>query len=168
MRNFTRVILCTLVLLGATLFPGCSGGAEMAKTGDTVQVHYTGTLNDGSVFDSSLNRDPLEFRLGQGMVIPGFDAAVTGMKIGESKTVTIPAEQAYGEHDENHIFEIGNSQLPPGLNPQPGQQLQMRSGDGQTMIVTVVSVSQEFITVDANHPLAGKDLTFELKLVAIK
>ncbi len=140
----------------------------MANNGDTVRVHYTGTLSDGNVFDSSLEREPMEFTIGEGKVIPGFESAVNGMKVGETKTVTIPPDQAYGQRDENRLIEIDKAQLPPDLNPEIGQQLQMRQADGQTMIVSVNDVSDKGITVDANHPLAGKDLTFKIELVEIK
>ena len=139
----------------------------MADDGDTVKVHYTGTLEDGTVFDTSIGREPLEFTLGEGIVIPGFEEAVMGMRVGESKTVTIPVEKAYGPHYADLVIVAEREQLPAGLDPEVGQQLQMQQTDGRTTTVTVTDVSEETITVDANHPLAGKDLTFKIELVEI-
>lgn len=137
-----------------------------AKTGDTVRVHYTGTLDDGSVFDSSEGREPLEFTVGAGQVIAGFDEAVTGMRPGEEKEVTIPSDQAYGEPRSDLVLVVDRGQFPPELDPQPGQQLQVSQGD-QSFVVTVKEVSEDAVVLDANHPLAGEDLTFQLRLVEI-
>lgn len=139
---------------------------EQARTGDTVRVHYTGKLDDGSVFDSSRGRDPLEFTLGEGQVIAGFDQALQGMEPGAEKTVTIPADQAYGGRREDLLFVVPREMLPTELNPEPGQQLQMTQ-DGQVTVVTVVDISDRGVVMDANHPLAGRDLTFDLELVEI-
>ena len=139
----------------------------MAKDGDTVKVHYTGTLEDGSTFDSSVGGEPLEFTLGEGKLIPGFEDAVRDMQIGQTKTVTISAEDAYGPHRDDLLLVIERSQLPEGLNPDIGQKLQMQQSSDMTMIVTITDVSETTITIDANHPLAGKDLTFEIELIAI-
>ena len=138
-----------------------------AKKGDRVKVHYTGKLEDGSVFDSSKEREPLEFELGGGMMIKGFDTAVTGMQVGESKTAEIPAGEAYGEHNAEMVIEVPKTQLPPDLKPEVGQQLGMQQPDGQSVPVRVTEVKEESIEIDANHPLAGKDLVFELELVEI-
>lgn len=138
-----------------------------AQRGDTVQVHYTGKLEDGTVFDTSTNRDPLQFTIGEGQIIPGFEQAVVGMNPGESKTVTIPMDQAYGPHREEMVLEVDRKQFPEHLNPEVGQQLQVRQQNGQTMIVTVVEVSDTNVTLDANHPLAGENLTFDIHLVGI-
>lgn len=138
-----------------------------AKSGDTVRVHYTGTLNDGTVFDSSRGQDPLEFQLGGGQVIPGFDDAVTGMAVGEERTVTIPAAEAYGPHRSDLTVDVDRGQLPDDMEPTVGQQLQVSRG-GQNFRVTVAAVSSETVTLDANHPLAGEDLTFALELVEIR
>lgn len=138
-----------------------------AKSGDKVKIHYTGTLADGKVFDSSEGRNPLEFTLGKGEVIPGFEAAVIGMNAGESKSAQIPAEEAYGQHREELIMEVEKKQVPEDLNPEVGQSLQLKRGDGQEITVMITEVGEEYITLDANHPLAGKDLTFEIQLVEI-
>jgi len=138
-----------------------------AKKGDRVKVHYTGKLTDGSVFDSSRDREPLEFELGAGMMIAGFDAAVTGMKVGESKTAEIPSAEAYGEHNDEMVISVPKTQLPEGLDPEVGQQLGMQQPNGQSIPVRVTKVETESIEIDANHPLAGKDLVFDLELVEI-
>ncbi len=140
----------------------------MASDGDTVRVHYTGTLEDGTTFDTSVGGEPLEFTLGEGKMIPGFEKAVYGLQVGKSKTVTIPAEEAYGPHRDDLVVVVERDQLPPGLDPKVDQQLQMQQTDGRTAVVIVTDVSDTTITVDANHPLAGKDLTFEIELVEIK
>lgn len=139
-----------------------------AKKGDKVQVHYTGKLDDGTVFDSSQGRDPLEFQLGSGSVIPGFEEAVMGMQEGESKTTHIPADQAYGEYHDEMLLTVPRDQFPPDLEPQVGQELQLREQDGQTFVVQVKDVSDDEVTLDANHPLAGEDLTFDIQLVKVQ
>ena len=138
-----------------------------AKAGDTVHVHYTGRLDDGSVFDASEGRDPLAFTLGHGQVIGGFDQAVAGMAVGDAKTVRIPVEEAYGPRREDLLIEVPREQLPAGLDVEVGMQLQLRREDGGAMPVTVADAGASSITLDANHPLAGQALTFELQLVAI-
>ena len=137
---------------------------DKAQNGSTVRVHYTGKLDDGTVFDSSRGRDPLEFKLGSGQVIRGFDDAITGMNPGESKTVTIPAADAYGPRRDELLLRVDRSQFPEGVEPQVGQQFQMSQGE-QSFVVNVAEVQDEHVTLDANHPLAGRDLTFELELV---
>lgn len=139
---------------------------QSARSGDTVRVHYTGKLDDGSVFDTSAGRDPLEFTVGSGQVIPGFDEAVSGMAPGQERSVTIPAAQAYGERREDLVLVVERSQLPPDLAPEVGQQLQL-SQEGRAFAVTVADMNPDSITLDANHPLAGENLTFDLHLVGI-
>jgi peptidylprolyl isomerase len=138
-----------------------------AKSGDTVRIHYTGTLGDGTEFDSSSGRDPLEFALGGGQVIPGFDKAVDGMAVGENKTVTIPPDEAYGERHEQLVQEVPKSALPDEIDPSVGMHLQSRSPEGQVLNLVVTEVAAESITVDGNHPLAGQALTFDIELVEI-
>ncbi|MDF1579709.1 MAG: peptidylprolyl isomerase [Desulfuromonadales bacterium] len=138
-----------------------------AKQGDSVKIHYQGALSDGELFDSSRDRDPLEFKIGEQQVIPGFEKAVIGMSINEKKTVTIAAEDAYGPLMDQLIAQVGREQLPEDLTPELGMQLQMMQEAGEPLIVTVTEMDDKTITIDANHPLAGKDLTFDLDLVAI-
>ena len=138
-----------------------------AKHGDTVKVHYTGKLDDGTVFDTSIKRDPLQLTIGEGRVIPGFEQAVVGMKPGESKTAKVPADKAYGPHREEMVLEVDRNQFPEHLKPKVGERLQVRQPDGQTIIVTVTDISEASVTLDGNHPLAGKDLTFDIQLIEI-
>ncbi len=138
-----------------------------AKHGDTVQVHYTGRLEDGTVFDSSFDREPLEFTIGTGQIIPGFEEAVIGMNPGESRTTNIPADQAYGPHHEDMVVTVDRDQFPAHITPSVGQQLQLHQPDGQMIMVTVTDVSPAHVTLDANHPLAGQDLVFDIELVGI-
>ncbi len=138
-----------------------------AKSGDKVKVHYTGKLADGSVFDSSEGRDPLEFTIGDGSVIPDFDAAVEGLSAGESITREIEAESAYGKYIDELVMEIERTQLPQEIPYEVGRQLQIPQEDGRAAVVTITSVTDTSVTLDANHPLAGKDLTFQIELVEI-
>lgn len=138
-----------------------------AKSGDTVRIHYTGTLDDGTQFDSSDGRDPLEFTLGGGQVIPGFDSAVDGMAVGESKSVAIPPDEAYGQRHEQLVQQVPKTALPEDMEPAAGMQLQSQGPDGQVMNLVVTEVADDSITVDANHPLAGQALTFAIELVEI-
>ncbi len=135
------------------------------EDGCTVKVHYTGKLNDGTVFDSSRERDPLEFTVGQGQVIPGFEQAVVGMKTGDSKEVTINCQDAYGERRQDMILEVPKEKIPEEIPRNVGQQLMLRHPEGQEFPAFIVEVSEETITLDANHPLAGEDLNFEIELV---
>lgn len=140
---------------------------SQAKSGDTVKIHYTGTLDDGTQFDTSAGRDPLEFELGGGQVIPGFDTAVEGMAVGESKNVRIEPDQAYGERHDQLVQQVPRSALPDDLEPEVGMGLQSQSPDGQVMMLMVTEVGEENIMVDANHPLAGQALNFDIELVEI-
>jgi peptidylprolyl isomerase len=138
-----------------------------AKNGDTVTIHYTGKLEDGTVFDSSVNRDPLQFTLGEGLLIPGFEQAVLGMTPGELKTAEVSADQAYGPHREEMVMEIDRREFPPHFQPEVGQQLQIPQSDGRMIRLIVTEFSEQKVTLDANHPLAGRDLTFEISLLEI-
>ncbi|RMD97446.1 MAG: peptidylprolyl isomerase [Calditrichaeota bacterium] len=137
------------------------------KNGDTVKVHYTGKLQDGTVFDSSLDREPLEFTLGEGHLIPGFEQAVLGMNPGDKKTEVIPADLAYGPRRDELVLEVERDRIPPDIKPEVGLQLQMSSQDGRTTTVVISSVNESTVELDANHPLAGKDLVFDIELVEI-
>ncbi len=137
------------------------------KDGDTVKVHYTGSLEDGSVFDSSENKEPLEFTLGTGQLIPGFEKAVEGMTQGDKTKVTIPANEAYGQVREDLVISVPKNNLPEDVTPQVGMQLQLNQPDGQAVPVRITEVQEEEVTLDANHPLAGEDLVFNIELVEI-
>lgn len=166
----TCIISLIALLLGMVLVTGCNGKEDLtvAKDGNTVKAHYTGKLDDGTVFDTSLESEPLEFVLGSGQLIPGFDEAVRGMKVGQTKTVRIPAEEAYGPHLEDMVIVIERDKLPANLNPTVGQRLQMQHENGSVVAVMVTDVSDTTITLDGNHPLAGKALTFEIQVVEIR
>jgi peptidylprolyl isomerase len=138
-----------------------------AKAGDTVQVHYTGKFKDGSVFDTSVQRDPFEVTLGQRQVIPGFEEAVVGMQPGEVKTTQVPPEKGYGDRREDLILEVGRDKVPPELDVQVGKRLKVGTQGGQPMAAEVIDVADDVIKLDANHPLAGRELTFDIQLVAI-
>jgi len=181
MMKSRYTLLMVILAVAAILISGCAGQqetaeppqsgeqaeqAEEASAGDTVKVHYTGKLQDGTVFDSSLEREPLELTIGQGEVLAGFEHALIGMKVGGSRTVNIQAESAYGPRSDDLVFEVPLSRLPEDSEPQVGQILGFQTESG-TWKVTVVEVSESTVTLDANHPLAGKDLTFEIELVEI-
>ncbi|MCF6406072.1 peptidylprolyl isomerase [Chitinophaga filiformis] len=141
---------------------------QAVKNGDTVRVHYHGRLTNGTTFDSSEGRDPLEFKVGAGMVIKGFDNGVVDMKVGEKRTLNIPVEEAYGPKNDELIMEFPKENIPADLNPQVGMDLQMSNPQGQVFPVKVAAISTDFITLDANHPLAGEALIFDIELVEIK
>lgn len=138
-----------------------------AQPGNTLHIHYKGTLDDGTVFDSSEGRDPLAFELGSGQIIPGLDAGVTGMALGETRSVRVEPEEAYGTHDPAMVQGVDRAGIPADIPTDPGTQLQMQTQDGQMLNVTVVEVTETEVILDANHPLAGKALTFDVELVAI-
>lgn len=139
-----------------------------AKKDNVVKVHYTGKLDNGQVFDSSKDREPLEFKIGEGRLIPAFEDGVIGMKVEESKTIKIPSKEAYGDKNPDLMIEVKNEQLPENLSPEVGMELVSKSQDGREQIVKVAEVKDQSVVIDANHPLAGEDLTFEIKLVDIK
>ncbi|MEW6412913.1 MAG: peptidylprolyl isomerase [Candidatus Zixiibacteriota bacterium] len=140
---------------------------SQVKSGDKIKVHYTGKLEDGSVFDTSKERGPFEFTVGAGNVIPGFDTGVMGMEAGQSKTITIPAEEAYGPRRKELVAEVNKEVFPEGLEPAIGQQYQMEHASGEPINVVVAKIEGDTVTLDANHPLAGKTLIFDIELVAI-
>lgn len=139
-----------------------------AQKGSKVTLHYTGKLTDGTVFDSSEGREPLEFTIGEHQVIPGFEAAVNGMEAGESKTVTIECDQAYGRRTEDRVMTVALKDLELDFNPKQGDQLTLQREDGQQLMVTVTDINESEMTLDANHPLADHDLVFEINLVTVQ
>ena len=138
-----------------------------AKKGDKVKVHYTGKLTDGTIFDSSVEREPIEFELGAGQMIAGFDKAVDGMSIGEKKVAEIPSAEAYGDKRDDMMVPVPNDKVPADIKPEVGMQLSMQQPNGQALPVVIAEVNDDNIVLDANHPLAGKDLSFEIELVEI-
>jgi FKBP-type peptidyl-prolyl cis-trans isomerase SlpA len=141
---------------------------SLVKENDTVKVHYTGKLADGQVFDSSEGKDPIEFTLGQGQLIPGFEKGLIDMKLNEKKTINIPKDEAYGDSREDLVQEVQKSELPEEIKPEVGMGLVSKSQDGREMNLVIAEVKEESIVVDGNHPLAGKDLIFDLEVVEIK
>jgi peptidylprolyl isomerase len=140
---------------------------QQVKSGDKIKVHYHGTLNSGETFDSSKDREPLEFTVGEGQVIKGFDEGVKGMKVGDKKKIEISVGDAYGDRNKEMLIEFPKSQFPPEMKPEEGMQLMMNNGAGQSFPVVVAEVKEDSVILDANHPLAGQDLTFDLELVEI-
>jgi peptidylprolyl isomerase len=140
---------------------------SQAKEGDKVKVHYHGKLRSGETFDSSEGRQPLEFTVGGGQVIKGFDEGVKGMSVGDKRTVEIPADDAYGQKDQRNVIEFPREQMPEDMNPEVGQQLMLSDGSGQQFPVTVAEVKESIVVLDANHPLAGQDLIFDIEMVEI-
>ncbi len=138
------------------------------KTGDTVRIHYTGTLDTGETFDSSQGREPLEFVVGSGQIIPGLEKAVPGMAVGETKTVAVPCDDAYGQANPEAKQDVPRETIPADIPLDPGTRLQMQTPNGQVVPVTVISADDEKVVLDANHPLAGKDLTFKIEVVDVK
>jgi peptidylprolyl isomerase len=138
-----------------------------AAIGDFVKVHYTGTLEDGEVFDSSLDREPLEFEVGAGQVIPGFDQGVEGMVAGESRRIEITADRAYGERNDEIVFPVPKDQFPSDVTPQVGDRFQVQVGEDQVIEVGITEITDDVVMLDANHPLAGKTLIFDVTLVEI-
>jgi FKBP-type peptidyl-prolyl cis-trans isomerase 2 len=138
------------------------------KKGDTVRVHYHGKLTDGTTFDSSAGREPLEFEVGAGMMIKGFDDGVLDMKVGEKKTISVPAEDAYGPSDPENIIEFPIANFPADMKPEVGMQLNMRDNSGGNFPVVIAAVKEEHVLLDANHPLAGKELIFDIEIVDVK
>ncbi|MGI6022038.1 MAG: FKBP-type peptidyl-prolyl cis-trans isomerase [Methanoculleus sp.] len=163
MRYLHGFLVLVLVLCCA----GCTSVIEQVEPGDTVKVHYTGTFANGTVFDSSAGRGPLEFTVGAGEVIPGFDEGVVGMQVEETKTIHIPADQAYGHHREDLVFLVNPDSISGEESLVIGQQVGMTLPGGQVLVGTVTGISPDGITIDANHRLAGEDLTFTVQLMEI-
>jgi peptidylprolyl isomerase len=161
------LMLATGVLAVLVMSSGCVEEAGGVKTGDQVKVHYTGTFENGTVFDSSSGREPIEFTVGANQMIPGFEAGVMGMQVGETKTVQIPADRAYGQYREDLLFLVDPESISGGENLTVGQQVLMTLPDGQGLVARVAGISPEGICIDANHPLAGEDLTFSIQVVEI-
>jgi peptidylprolyl isomerase len=164
--KWMQISLVVAALLGVIVMAGCSGSAKV-KTGDTVKVDYKLTLDDGTVKDTSEGKAPLQFTLGKNQVIPGFENAVLGMKVGETKTVTIAPKDGYGERDESLVQTYDIAQMPEGITPEIGMQLQALTTNGNTVIVTITAFDDKTVTVDGNSELAGKNLTFKITLVEI-
>ncbi len=161
-EKFDRCLCYTV-----TYYLDQKGDEMQAKHGDKVKVHYTLKINGGEVVDSSAGAPPLEFTLGDGRMIPGFEAGVIGMSAGEKKTINIPADLAYGPRNEKMVFEFPKDRCPEGFDPQLGQQIQLNRPDGKSFVATVAGVTEGGYAMDANHPLAGKDLVFDLEIVEI-
>ncbi len=140
---------------------------QKAEEGNTIKIHYTGRLDDGTVFDSSREREPLEFKLGEGSLIKGFEDAVSGMAVGDKKTIHIPANEAYGERRDDLVLTVNKKQFPPDIEPKEGLMLSLRNPAGGMVEAMISEVTEDSVTLDANHPLAGKELTFDLELVEI-
>ncbi len=176
---FMKVSLVLFLIVGLVLINGCGkkeekqlsekgGEKTMVKKGDRVKVQYTGSLEDGTIFDSSKEGEPLEFTVGGGQIMPGFDKTVEGMKLNEEKEVTIKAEDAYGKRDETVIREFPRTSLPETLKPEKGMVIQLQDQTGRPVPATIIDITENSITVDLNHPLAGKDLIFNIKVVGIE
>ncbi len=159
----TALTALLVIAVATSLFFGCSKAPRQAAEGDTVKVNYTGKLEDGTVFDTSEGREPIQFTIGSGQMIAGFDEGIRGMTVGETKTITLTPDQAYGEHTDDRVIRVGKEAFPPDLELTEGMQLQSPTG----MPVTVLKVDADSVTIDANHPLAGKTLTFDVTLVEI-
>lgn len=138
---------------------------KQVKNGDSVRVHYTGKLEDGTEFDSSRERDPIEFTVGSGNLIPGFEKSVVGMKIGDKKTITVQPEDAYGEKNQELVVEIDKNDFPSDITPEVGMPLQIKQSDDNVINVMITEITEVSVTIDANHPLAGKALVFDIELV---
>jgi peptidylprolyl isomerase len=174
-----KVSLMLFLVMGLVLINGCGkkeekqpsekgGEKTIVKKGDRVKVQYTGSLEDGTIFDSSKTGEPLEFTAGGGQIIPGLDEAIEGMKLNEEKKVTVKAQDAYGKRDETLIRELPRNSLPENFKPEKGMVIQLQDQTGRPIPATIIDITENSITVDLNHPLAGKDLTFDIKVVGIE
>ena len=193
MRTLIKVSILLFLIMGSVLINGCGrkeekqpsvkeaekilsgevipekgGEKALVKRGDKVKVHYTGSLNDGTIFDKSKEEEPLEFTVGSGQIIPGFDRAVEGMKLNGEKKVTVKPEDAYGKRDETEIKEFPKNSLPENFKPEKGMVIKLQDQTGRAIPGTVTNITENNITIDLNHPLAGKDLAFDIKVVNIE
>jgi peptidylprolyl isomerase len=168
MRN-VKIIFAILIIMVAIIAAGCdaASGDTVVKYGDTVKLEFIGTLDNGETFDTSLGEEPLSFTLGEGEMVPAFENAILGMKVGDIKTFTIPADEAYGPYYEELVLEVPRSDIPGDIVPEIGMQLKQVHEDGTIVIATITKVTEETITLDANHALAGENLTFEVELLDI-
>jgi peptidylprolyl isomerase len=159
MGMFLVVIVLGFLIIG--------GNGNMIEKGSKIKLHYTGTLEDGTVFDSSKDKEPLEFEVGAGQVIPGFDEGVIGLKAGEKKTINIPADKAYGQYDEKRMGEYPKENVPKDMELKVGAKMFLQSPDGGVALATIKEIKEEVVLLDLNHPLAGKDLTFEVEIIEV-
>jgi len=167
--KYKYFIVIVMLLIPVLFTPGCNGEELVAQNGDHIAVHYTGTLNDGTKFDSSYDRDePLEFTVGAGQMIAGFDSAVKGMKVGDKKTVTLLPDEAYGEWDEDKIMKFDRSEFEEPLTYVVGDYIPLQSSSGYLVEFPIVEITDEYVAVDTNHELAGKELTFEIEVVKLE
>jgi len=158
------------VLLAIVLFPACSssGGSSMTvKKGDTVQIYYTGTLLDGTVFDSNVDGDPLQFTVGSGQLIEGLEKGIVGMRVGEKKKIAVKSDEAYGPHRSELVFTLSLKDFKEGATPDVGTIVNSADEEGNPIYAVVTDISGDAVTVDANHPLAGKDLVFDIEVVKV-
>ncbi len=179
LTTLMKVSLLLFLIMGLVLTNGCGRKEEkqslekesektIVKKGDRVKVQYTGTLQDGTIFDKSKEEEPLEFTVGSGQVIPGFEKAVEGMKLNEEKKVTLNTEDAYGKRDETLIRKVPKNSLPENFKPEKGMVIRLQDQTGRAIPGTIIDITENSITIDLNHPLAGKDLTFNIKVVGIE
>jgi len=172
MKRWLKALAIATLGLALVVGGACGGGQEeegttQAKNGDTVKVHYTGRLADGTIFDTSSGREPMEFTIGDGKLIPDFEEAAVGMKPGESKTIEIPEDRAYGPYRDELVQVVDRDQIPADIQLEVGRQLRLSQPDGQVIDVTIIDVSESTVTLDANHRLVGQDLIFDIELVEI-
>ncbi len=158
------VMLLVVFVFGLLII---GGNGNMIEKGSKIKLHYTGTLEDGTVFDSSKDKEPLEFEVGAGQVILGFDEGVIGLKAGDKKTIHIPVEKAYGQYDETRIGEYPKENVPKDMELMVGAKMFLQSPDGGVALATIKEIKEEVVVLDLNHPLAGKDLTFEVEIIEV-
>ena len=165
-KNSSSILLVGVVLVALLVVLG--GGGKTIQEGSNVKLHYTGTLNDGTVFDSSEGKDPLEFTVGEGQVIPGFEKELMGMKAGDKKTLNILTEDAYGERDEQRVGDYPKENIPEGMEIEVGSKVFLQAPEGGIAFATILKIEEEIVVLDLNHPLAGKDLTFEIEILEVQ